>query len=191
MLCRECGEDKPEEAFQKTPNGRRRKCKVCVQLRQKAWNAKNSSHVNAEGRKRYAENIEQERSRSRAYANSDHGRSVRRANYEAKRDEKVAYSSDWMHQNRERYRQNQRAARARSYGVTESERYTTEDVHKKSGGKCGGCGKSWSLDEYGRNGWVIDHIVPHVHGGPDVLANTQVMCQPCNAIKSKEEANVR
>ena len=26
----------------------------------------------------------------------------------------------------------------------------------------------------------LDHIVPHVHGGPDTIENLRVLCKPCN-----------
>jgi 5-methylcytosine-specific restriction endonuclease McrA len=62
-------------------------------------------------------------------------------------------------------------------------------------GHCHLCGRAWRLSERGRSGWHIDHVIPHIGGGPDVekLPNFRVACAGCNLKKGRgyTEATIR
>jgi len=62
-------------------------------------------------------------------------------------------------------------------------------------GRCHLCGRAWRRSQRGRRGWHIDHVIPHVGGGPEVekLPNFRVACARCNLKKGRgyTEATIR
>jgi len=50
---------------------------------------------------------------------------------------------------------------------------------------CAGCGCPVGDDA------IIDHVVPLGDGGADRWENLQLLCRPCHAVKTKEEATAR
>ncbi len=61
-------------------------------------------------------------------------------------------------------------------------------VFRASGGRCVDCGRRFRFEQRGgKDGWTIDHIVPHdVGGSNDVQLNGQLLCQPCNNRKGNK-----
>ena len=61
-------------------------------------------------------------------------------------------------------------------------------IWNKTMGLCHLCGaKVWRLDEYGRFGWHIDHVIPHTGGGiaTEEMDNFLMACHECNLRKGK------
>ena len=76
----------------------------------------------------------------------------------------------------EKWQKARRAREARKAGV-EYQPYTRTEIFERDGGVCRGCGREL-VNEPG--GFQLDHIVPISLGGPDIPANLQLMCAPCN-----------
>ena len=51
-----------------------------------------------------------------------------------------------------------------------------DQVWKRDEGKCVECGSNENLE--------FDHIIPHSKGGANTYRNIQLLCQPCNRVKS-------
>lgn len=49
------------------------------------------------------------------------------------------------------------------------------EVFRRDGFKCKACGKSENL--------TLDHIIPYIEGGEDLVSNLQTLCQECNSSK--------
>lgn len=51
--------------------------------------------------------------------------------------------------------------------------------------RCYLCHKPWRLKDRGRNGWHVDHVIPHSGGGPntEAVTNMRVACAKCNLVK--------
>lgn len=60
-------------------------------------------------------------------------------------------------------------------------------IWRTSTGKCHLCARRWDLNQRGRTGWHIDHVIPHIGGGPDVemVPNFRVACATCNLKKGR------
>jgi len=75
--------------------------------------------------------------------------------------------------------------------ILRRKKYFTRDeiqkIHQLSHGKCSLCGKRWKLPERGKDGWHIDHMVPHSGGGGDTeeIQNFRVACARCNLKKGR------
>lgn len=61
------------------------------------------------------------------------------------------------------------------------------EIWRASSRKCHICKKLWALDERGRTGWHIDHLIPHIGGGAETekLVNLRVACAKCNLKKGR------
>jgi 5-methylcytosine-specific restriction endonuclease McrA len=70
-------------------------------------------------------------------------------------------------------------------------RFTTSDlltIWRATNGMCHLCrDRRWKLNERGKNGWHVDHIIPHIGGGAGLqkLANLRVACAKCNLSKGR------
>ncbi|MBI2604661.1 MAG: HNH endonuclease [Deltaproteobacteria bacterium] len=69
-------------------------------------------------------------------------------------------------------------------------RYTQAEVSSiwsSTKGRCHICGHRWRIKERGKRGWHIDHVIPHVGGGPatECLKNLKVACAHCNLRKGR------
>jgi len=58
-------------------------------------------------------------------------------------------------------------------------------VWNRCRGKCHLCGKPWEFEQFGRNGWHLDHDIPNSGGGKatESLENFRVACGCCNLSK--------
>ena len=174
--CNSCGETKPTSEFYKTKKGLmgvEGRCKSCRASAGKTWYSENR-----ESRKKAADLW---------YLNNKDRRSAASRRWREENPERFKQLvNDHYHSNKPDYRARDRRRRA-ALAKVESEPYTTLDVWDKTQGKCGVAklcdGKEWTLEEYGRGGWVIDHITPLARGGNDTLSNVQVSCDSCNDSK--------
>jgi len=69
-------------------------------------------------------------------------------------------------------------------------RFSVDDLREiwtASSGRCHLCNRRWELAQRGRNGWHVDHVIPHCGGGPDTesLRNLRVSCASCNIRKGR------
>lgn len=69
-------------------------------------------------------------------------------------------------------------------------RYSREEVvaiWRQSKGRCHICGCRWGLAGRSRDGWHVDHVIPHVGGGNDTesMPNFRVACARCNLAKGR------
>lgn len=77
-------------------------------------------------------------------------------------------------------------------------RFTRAEVRsiwQASKGRCHLCNRRWLLQERGRRGWHIDHVIPHIGGGRDTesMPNLKIACARCNLQKGRgyREASIR
>lgn len=178
--CNSCGETKPTSEYYKTSRGRlgvEGRCKSCRASAGKKW---------------YSSNKERRKETADLWASNNKARrsAASRRWREENPDRMKQLVSDHYHSNKADYRARDRRRRALLAEV-ESEPYTLEQVWSKTNGECGIkklCdGKTWAINEYGRGGWVIDHIKPLALGGNDTLINVQVGCDSCNDSKGWRE----
>lgn len=61
------------------------------------------------------------------------------------------------------------------------------EIWETTGGTCHLCGRKWKLSERSRLGWHVDHVIPHIGGGPETeqLSNLRVACAKCNLDKGR------
>jgi HNH endonuclease len=52
------------------------------------------------------------------------------------------------------------------------------EVWRRDGGKCVECGSVYNLE--------FDHKIPVVEGGSNTARNLQILCEPCNRLKSDQ-----
>lgn len=94
---------------------------------------------------------------------------------------------------KERYFANERRRRALEAKVY-SEKYTTTDIINRWGTNCHLCEEQIDLDapktihqgENWQKGLHLDHVVPIVNGGPDILENVKPAHAACNLSRAKQ-----
>ena len=66
-------------------------------------------------------------------------------------------------------------------------RAEVEQIWRASKGRCHICGRAWLLNGRNRDGWHIDHVIPHIGGGADTeeLSNLRIACAKCNLKKGR------
>ena len=57
------------------------------------------------------------------------------------------------------------------------------DSFVRAAGKCEGCGAKLTVGKF-----AYDHRIPDWMGGEPVLSNCQVLCTPCHAAKTRQDA---
>ena len=161
--CSKCKQDKPTEDF----NKKQRRCRKCQKEYQKGW---------------YQQNAEKQKEYQKAYRkqNAEKKKEYDKAYYEQNREKKKEYQKAWSKQNRDKRRTYDRNKRKTdlNYKLTDNLR---NRVRKTLNGKSKskntlkllGCsvdflkkhiesqfepGMSW--ENYGFDGWHMDHIVP-------------------------------
>jgi len=193
--CTKCGESKPLDDFHKSnsiKSGYGGVCKVCDRAKGKAYYEANKERVLARSAKNKAKDPEKTAATNAAWHQANKARrqadaaAWRKANPEKSR----AYTKAWEDRNPgsslERNRRRQRTVRGRLEnviragmfrGITRSTKagrksfdilgYTADDVRARME-LLFQPGMSW--DNYGKDGWEIDHIIPlaaHNYETPD------------------------
>lgn len=61
------------------------------------------------------------------------------------------------------------------------------EIWNSTRGVCHICGKKWRLEDHKRDGWHVDHVIPHDSGGrrTEKIKNFRVACAKCNLKKGK------
>ena len=165
------------------------KCKACVRLRVKAYNAKNRDAKLEYSRQWRQENIEKvretDRKRSIEYrlANPEKRNAIC-AKYVHNNPEKVAESKrSWKQKNPDALRDAQATRRARMRGAESSKipRGTVARLQLLQKGRCACCRKPL-------NGvFHVDHIHALANKGRHEAGNLQLLCPPCNLSKGAKD----
>jgi 5-methylcytosine-specific restriction endonuclease McrA len=181
--CSICKEAKPLGDFAPHPtakHGVRPECRICRAAYNRAWREANQEKAReisrAAGKKWYA-------------ANAEKKKRAQRERRERTRKDPDAYAA-WREQNKEscnryyaenshRWPAHRAKYRANKHNV-EHTPYTRLEIWERDGGKCRNCNKPLAFEP---KCFHIDHIVPLSLGGPDIPANLQLMCPPCNISK--------
>jgi len=70
-----------------------------------------------------------------------------------------------------------------------------KSIWQASTERCHLCNRRWLLCERGKQGWHIDHVIPHIGGGRDTesMPNFRIACARCNLRKGRgyREASIR
>lgn len=170
--CKRCGETKPLEDFHAHRDGiggRRPECKACRKSDSRAYREANLARIQEYDRWRY------DNQPGRAEANC----AAARASYAANREAIAVYARTYYAEHPEVYERARQKRKALLRGVEHSP-YSRTEIFERDGGQCRGCNAEL---ENVPNGFHIDHIVPVTLGGPDIPANVQLMCGPCNRTK--------
>ena len=208
-VCKKCG----SEEFCR--DGR---CKACKKISGAAWQAANREKEKARSAARYAANKEKikaqvaawyaaNREKIKAYraayylANREKDKTDRAASYAASREkvkadraayyaankEKVnARHAAWCAANPEVKRIIEHTRRARKHGNGgKLSRGLKPKLFKEQDGKCNGCRRTFDAAAL-----ALDHVVAIKNGGPNVDANIQLLCKPCNSRKRTKDNHV-
>lgn len=141
-------------------------CEVCRAEVMAAYHVKHRERLLRRKLDRYQQNLEKERSDSRAY-------------YSANKEICRARHKRWTITNPDAYR----AAARKHNNLRRGDRgqHTAEDIRqieKQQKNRCAYC--KISLKKVKRH---VDHIIPLARGGVGVRSNLQLLCQPCNNSK--------
>lgn len=171
--------------------------------------ARERERINRARREARAADPERFRAQQREYRvkNVERVRAAQRLRWELKKDrvnarlrERRATDPEWAERQRETQRRTRNPAKASEANrrwrqanpdkvrlhlyrrralkaMVEHQPYTRTEIYERDGGRCKICGVELKLEP---NGFHIDHIVPISLGGPDIPANVQLSCQPCN-----------
>lgn len=177
-LCKKCGNHKPLTLTYWYFNKRTQKysspCKDCSRALCKSWRETNKDYDKSRKSLYYQSNRDKAISRNRAY-------------YQANKENVIEAVKKWEEKNKEYVkllRIVKRANRAaKSYGIQDN--LTTKDIEllfdKYS--RCLACSV---LDDLS-----VDHVIPLSKGGPNTLANLQVLCRRCNSGKRDKTIDYR
>lgn len=211
--CTRCGHVKGLDCFNKS---RGNQCKACGSAYDKARYKLNAVEICVRNRAHYNSNLEKERSRTATYREShrDEINSRHRTHYRQSHDRQAVRAKSYYDQNREiildrqqSYRVGNREninARQRSYykvvraTLTYQTRVLVNRTNRRTAGvaspldihyvkshwdnKCAYCGHG-CLGKHQH----LEHIVPIVSGGTNVLNNLTIACSACNFSKHAKE----
>jgi len=131
-VCKECGDEKPLEAFaigRGNKGGRRPRCKACVTQ----WRREHPEHMSAEWRRHYEKHGDRVRARANAYYQD---------NSEAVRASVAAYRAEHLDEIREKQRFHHAANKDRAKAYTAASRARLKaEVIAAYGGACACCGE--------------------------------------------------
>jgi hypothetical protein len=203
--CSTCGEWKDKSEFHKNKNyrdGREYACKSCRSATARRYLALNPEQEHAR-KKRWADkNKEKTREKDREWRakNPEKVKAWKQKNYYKDPEKARERSHNWKASNKEKLREyyrsyreknleqtilwtHQRRARIKGNGGT----FTVKqwrDLCEKYGNKCLRCGRT---DQK----LTIDHVIPIVLGGLNVIENIQPLCRSCNCKKNKKHIDYR
>jgi 5-methylcytosine-specific restriction endonuclease McrA len=197
MLCRLCGEDKPEDGFfvdRAKASGRASSCKDCRRVYHRTWRERPESKIKM---KRYYANyrptpevLERRREASRlshardwkAGKGKEAARIYAATRYPQVRERKIAQALAWNRAHPDQRSATQVRRRAEKRGL-EAETVLPSIVYAKDNFMCQLCGEPTEPEgPYGRRP-SIDHIIPLSLGGPHTYENTQTAHRSCNSGK--------
>jgi len=194
--CSTCGQIKPFSDFPKhsrMANGINSRCKICHKQKSAEWRTNNRDKHLLVSRQYHNKNKERRNlGRKRHYeANKEYYLEYRKLYYLKTAEKQRQQSKDWRKNNPEKFMVQQRRRRAKELSVP-SERYSWQDVIALHGDKCWICGEKIDLlanRKSGDIGWEkglqLDHVIPIVINGPDLLWNVQPTHGLCNMRRRK------
>jgi hypothetical protein len=165
--------------------------KAVQSMKDKYWNDPDTARARV--LKHYYDNHEEEKSKWRDYyaENKEALKPAREAWQEANKEEILLKKKQYRQNNPDKVRKDTRARRARLLSVV-SENYLEQDVFNRWGTDCHICGEPIDLDaprKVGADGWErglhLDHVIPLVAGGADIVENVKPAHGLCNLRKSK------
>lgn len=186
--CSKCHSTHPVEQFSRSSrnkDGRQGWCKACTKEGRNRWyqdNAANREKNLAYQRQWREANPDKKRASTRAWelANPERSKANKRAYQEANKERLREYNRQWVDENRDSVNASNAVRRAHKAGL-ERQPWTRLEIFDRDGGRCRICDKE--LDRDGHRSFAIDHIVPIKLDGPDIPANLQLLCPPCNGRK--------
>ena len=193
--CQKCKEIKALSDFSKkksTWDGLRSTCKVCDKADHDRYrNNPSNRQLESEYKRNYKAQRRQEVSDYNKKYRQENPYIVKAArrnwhlrNREAQNAESRERMKEWIKENPEKHRTNQRRRRAREFGAEGS--HTHEEWQMLQGffeGICPCCGKEAKL--------TLDHIIPLNLGGTHYLDNLQGLCKQCNSSKQDRAIDYR
>lgn len=157
-VCRDCGEEKPFDAFHRHPgtkDGRGPYCRQCHARRTKAWQADNRTRM----------------------------RILQQESYTRHRDTRIVALAVRKKAKREQFNDYERTRRARKRRAF-VEHVTLETVYASDHGVCWLCGGYVSLETVVRGDRPsMDHVTPLAKGGEHSYSNVRLAHQRCNSRK--------
>lgn len=185
--CPACGETKTHSEFyqdaQQT-DGLTSRCKVCRKNYQRTYHEKNRDAILEAKRQRYAENIEQERLRTRIWHRAN--REYIQSRVLAWRKRNPGKAIEYARATRANARLKGNPARRREKRYPDRGTYTLERWRAMLayfGHVCLCCGYSGEL--------TVDHVVPLSVGGMNTIDNLQPLCMACNQKKATKSIDYR
>ena len=210
--CKKCGVEQEHSCFYKskhTKDGFRGECKGCrkaydkirydnldrekVNSQVRLRYLKNKDQILEKNRKKYAENLDKERARSKSYRekNSNLLREKSKEYYAKNKEKERARLEKWKAENPELTKMGRKKRRIQQYGA-EHVFYTEKEVLDRYGTSCHICKEKIDFSAPRRNnkeGWEkglhIDHVVPLARGGADSIENVKPSHGVCNLSKGK------
>jgi 5-methylcytosine-specific restriction endonuclease McrA len=172
--CSACKQEKDDGDFAK----KRGQCLSCRVAYNKGWRERNRDRDRqhkrswAEKNIEYVRNHQRESMRARRASNPNYSREQ----YEKHKDVKLKRKSQYYKENPDKvlvYVQARRARKANAEGS-----YTAKEWRELCAAhdhRCANCGASGKL--------TVDHVIPLVKGGSNLISNIQPLCLPCNLSK--------
>jgi 5-methylcytosine-specific restriction endonuclease McrA len=174
-VCRKCAAEKPLSDFHRDKNradGHYCYCKPCTIRDAQEWAADPERKA-----------LKREYDRRRVARLRDKLSAQNKANYQRKREQKIAAAKRWAEANPSRvrlYKQNNKHLRraVERDGLSWSQLRDWKASQPKA---CHWCGKSCAKS------YVVDHIQPLAKGGKHEAHNLAISCRSCNARKSAKD----
>lgn len=217
-ICNSCGIEKPYDAFyknKKSDDGYFWRCKQCEKIRQRIYQKKHNTLINAHMRAKYAMLDESKkeilRDKCRNYRNRNYEACLKREKeyhtknkskrnkscraYYTKHREEILNKRNktrdsinnkiWRMSHPERCKLRDDRRRAREANAAFIEDINRNDIYLRDKGICSLCGKKIKLSDT----WHIDHTVPLSKGGEHSYRNVGISHKECN-IKKKARVSL-
>jgi 5-methylcytosine-specific restriction endonuclease McrA len=189
-LCTRCGEWKKRDEFCKNPGGKgglSTWCKSCKKAYDREYQSKRVEErreANIKWMKSHKDQIRE--ARRKAYKeNPNVFREKTRNWYALHPDEMAKRTRRWRSANPDKgaeYHSNRRAREKGNGGKVTAKEW--RDLCERYGNKCLGCGRTGVKLH-------LDHVVPLVLGGRNVIDNVQPLCKSCNSKKGAKHIDYR